>query len=92
MNPVETVNYAFAIAQQRSRENPSVEMFASILRQLEYMSRVLTGEDPDRSRMKDIVVGHYAARELDGSDPELAEALYRVQVIASKMARGLQVM
>jgi hypothetical protein len=56
------------------------------------MTKVLSGEDSDRSKMKNIIVGHYAARELEGSDPDLAEALYSVQAIASKMARGLKVM
>lgn len=92
MSPIETVNSALAIARQRLNEAPNMEMFASIVRQLEYVARVLNGEDSDRSKMKDIIVGHYAARELEGSDPKLAEALYGVQVIASKMAKGLKIM
>lgn len=92
MSPTETVNSALTVARQRLSEAPTVEMFASIVRQLEYVARVLSGEDSDRSKMKDIIVGHYAARELEGSDPELAEALYGVQAIASKMAKGLKVM
>jgi hypothetical protein len=92
MNPLETVNSALAIARERLSAAPSVEMFRSIVTQLEYMTKVLSGEDSDRSKMKNIIVGHYAARELEGSDPDLAEALYSVQAIASKMARGLKVM
>jgi hypothetical protein len=41
--------------------------------------------------MKDIIVGHYAARELEGSDPEFAELLFAVQAYASRMARGLKI-
>lgn len=91
MSPTETVDSALVIARQRLGEAPTVEMFASIVRQVEYVARVLSGADKDRSKMKDIVVGHYAARELEGTDPELAEALYGVQAIASKMAKGLKV-
>lgn len=90
MNPMETVNSALDVARQRLGEAPAIEMFASIVRQLEYLAGVLSGEDGDRSKLKDVIVGHYAAREIEGNDPEFAEALYDVQAIASKMARGLK--
>lgn len=92
MNSLETVNSALEIARERLSAAPTVEMLRSIVTQLEYMTKVLSGEDSDRSKMKNVIVGHYAARELEGSDPDLAEALYRVQAIASKMAKGLKVM
>ena len=91
MTAVETVNTALALARNRSSAAPSVEMFSSIVAQLEYMARVLDGRDSDRSKLKNIIVGHYAARELEGTDPELAEALYGTQAIASKMVKGLKV-
>jgi GTP1/Obg family GTP-binding protein len=90
MNSVETVNKALEIARQRQRTATSFEMFSSIVAQLEYMERILSCEETDRSKMKEIIVGHYAARELEDSDPELANALFDVQAIASKMARGLK--
>jgi len=91
MTPTETVNRALAIARRRQADAPSVQMFDSIVRQLEYMARVLSGEESDRSKMKSIIVGQYALREIEDVDPEFAEVLFDVQTIASKMAKGLRV-
>jgi Tsi6 len=52
---------------------------------------VLNGEEKDKSRMKDIIVGHYAVREFEDSDPELAAILIAVQSIASKMSKDLKI-
>jgi len=50
---------------------------------------VLRGNEKDRSRLKNIIVGHFAVREFEESDPDLAEALNAAQAIAFKAAKGL---
>ncbi len=90
MTAIEIVNNALSLAQARLHAAPTVEIFSSIVAQLEYMIRVLGGGE-DKSRMKDIIVGHYAVREFEESDPEFADALNQAQTIASKMAKGLKV-
>lgn len=91
MTPIEIVDKALTIANQRLTEAPNFQPFDSIVAQLNYLRAVLSGADKDRSRLKSIVVGHYAVREFAESDPELAAALTSVQNIASKMAKGLKV-
>jgi hypothetical protein len=91
MNSIETVEKALALAYVRSSEAPGFQMFTSIVAQLEYLLSVLRGEEKDCSRLKGIVVGHFAVREFGESDPELAEALNAAQSIAFKAAKGLKV-
>jgi hypothetical protein len=91
MNSIETVEKALVLAYARSSEAPGFQIFASIVTQLEYLSSVLRGDEKDRSRLKDIIVGHFAVREFGESDPELAEALNAAQNIAFKAAKGLKV-
>ena len=88
---IETVENALALARARLSTAPTFEIFASTVTQLEYLLSVLQGDEPDRSRLKTIIVGHFAVREFEESDPELAELLIAAQGIASKMAKGLKV-
>ncbi|MFC5459277.1 immunity protein Tsi6 family protein [Massilia niabensis] len=52
---------------------------------------VMRGDEKNRSRLKSIIVGHFAVREFAESDPELADALYAAQKIASQATKGLNV-
>jgi Tsi6 len=91
MTATETVERALALTNARVSAAPGFELFASTAAQLKYLLLVLRGEERDRSHLKDIVVGHFAAREFGESDPELAEALMAAQAIGSKAAKGLKV-
>jgi Tsi6 len=91
MTAIETVNNALFLARKRIDSAPTFQLFDSIVTQLEYVEKVLNGKEKDRSRMKNIIVGHYAVREFEDSDPELAAILIAVQAIASKMAKGLKI-
>jgi hypothetical protein len=91
MDALITVNDALDIAKARLAEVPSFSLYSSIVAQLEYLSAVVSGVEKDRSRLKEIVIGHYGAREFEESDPEFARALKDAQLIASKMAKGLKV-
>ncbi|TWB24789.1 hypothetical protein FBZ89_101415 [Nitrospirillum amazonense] len=90
MTAIETVEYALNLARQRLSEMPAFEIFASAVAQLEYLLSVLQG-NPDRTRLKNIIVGHYGAREFAESDPEFAQALMSAQNIATKISKGLKV-
>lgn len=91
MTALETVDRALELARARLSTAPTFEIFASAVAQLEYLSSVLCGDETDRSRLKNIIVGHFAVREFEESDPEFAEALIAAQAIASKVAKGLRV-
>lgn len=90
MTAIEIVEQALALVRVRLQLAPTFEIFTSSESQLEYLQSVLQGNQ-DRSRLKDIIIGHFAIREFQESDPELAEALIAAQAIASKMAKGLKV-
>lgn len=90
MTAVETVEKALALANIRLRAAPGFEIFSSVVAQLEYLLSVLRGNEKDRSRLKNIIVGHFAVREFEESDPDLAEALNAAQAIAFKAAKGLK--
>jgi hypothetical protein len=91
MDALIIVNSALDIARARLMEVPSFPLYSSIVAQLEYLSAVVNGREKDRSRLKEIVIGHYGAHEFEESDPEFAQALKDAQLIASKMAKGLKV-
>ncbi|MBB5407656.1 MULTISPECIES: immunity protein Tsi6 family protein [unclassified Paraburkholderia] len=91
MTAIETVEKALALARARLNAASGFEIFASTVAQLEYLLSVLRGDDKDRTRLKKIVVGHFAAREFEENDPELAKALHAAQAIAYKAAKGLKV-
>ena len=91
MTAIETVEKALVLAKIRLRAAPRFEIFSSAVAQLEYLLSVLRGNEKDRSRLKNIIVGHFAVRECEESDPDLAEALNAAQAIAFKAAKGLKV-
>ncbi|MGF6495497.1 hypothetical protein ABIE56_003696 [Luteibacter sp. 621] len=91
MNSLETVMNALTLAKARVTEVPSFSIYQSIATQLEYVADVLRGLETDRSRLRDIMIGHYGAREFEESDPEFAAALKDAQLIATKMSKGLKV-
>lgn len=91
MTAVETVEKALALARVRLSEAPGFQIFTSTVAQLEYLLSVLRGDEKDRSRLKDIIVGHFAVREFEESDPDLADVLKAAQSIAFQASRGLKV-
>ncbi len=70
---------------------PSFGVYQSIHAQLNYLLGVLTGTELDRSRLKQINFGVYAAKEFEDSDPEFAQALHPAFWVATQMAKGLKV-
>ncbi|MEZ6047805.1 MAG: immunity protein Tsi6 family protein [Planctomycetaceae bacterium] len=90
MEPQNIVERALELARDRQKSFPTFGMFESIVLQLEYLQNVLADKNADRSRLKEIIIGHYGARELMEVDPEFAESLLKAQTIASRMADGLK--
>mgnify|MGYP000470490308 CR=1 FL=1 len=85
---IETLEQSLAIARARLLAVPTFNIYASSILQLEYLLAVLRGVETDRSRLKDIIVGQFAMREFEASDPELAEALFAASYIAHKTEKG----
>lgn len=90
MEPIEAVEKALAATNQRLAAAPSFGIYQSIQVQLVYLLSVLKGTEPDRSRLKQINFGVYAAKEFEDSDPEFAQALHPAFWVATQMAKGLK--
>lgn len=90
MTAIDEIENALTLARVRLDGAPTFELFMSTVAQLEYLLSVIKGDEKDRSRLKDIIVGHFAIREFDG-DPDFAQALNAAQFIASRMGKGLKV-
>lgn len=58
---------------------------ASTVKQIEYLISLETGQSRDRSRLKDIVIGVHAAKEIEPLDMEAAELLHAVATEAWRM-------
>jgi hypothetical protein len=91
MDKEQVIRDAECSIQDRVRVYPSNDMYVSIQRQLSYVREVISGKNEDRSRLKDIIVGHYAVREIGDEDPELADLLKKVQYIVDQTRKGLKV-
>jgi hypothetical protein len=91
MTATEVIEKALTLARARLDDAPGFQLFVSTVAQLEYLLSVVNGAEKDRSRLKDIIVGHFAVREFEESDPEFAKALNAAQFIASQAAKGLKI-
>jgi hypothetical protein len=91
MEPIEAVENALAVTGSRLAVMPSFGIYQSIQFQLNYLLGVLRGTEVDRSRLKEINFGVYAAKEFEDSDPELAQALHPAFWVATQMAKGVKV-
>ena len=89
LDKVETVTQAKKIISSRLNSAPDFVLFQSIDAQLDYLMDIVKGDSNDRSRLKDINVGTYAVHEFEESDPDLAQALKKVQYIVYKMTGGV---
>ena len=68
--------------QQRYGQRAMIE---SIVRQLQYLVSLATGQNRDRSRLKDIVIGTLAAKEVEHLDLQCARLLYDADSEARRM-------
>lgn len=76
---------ALARTKELHLKYPEVETISSIARQIEYLIDLDTGVVTDRSRLREIVLGLQAAREIEPLDADLAEMLYTVSEQSKKM-------
>lgn len=91
MSTINLVEQALLVARQRQQECPSFAIYTSIVTQLEYIQKIINKDEHDATLLKKIIIGLYAVREFYESDPEFAQLLIQVQVIADRRAKGLKV-
>ena len=67
------------------QQHPENQALISIGEQLEYLSTLEQGVHQDRSRLKDIIIGALAAREIESLDIEIAETFFQVASEVTRM-------
>jgi len=67
------------------------EILESTRRQLEWLVDYFEGKNTERQKLRTLVFGHYAAREIDENDEELVRALKDAFYVAVQTSKGLKV-
>ncbi len=71
--------------------NSLVLMYQSIAAQLKYLKEVVNGTEKDKSKLRELTFGIYAAKEFESSDEVLFERLTDAFYIASQIRKRLKV-
>ncbi|MFH4355124.1 MAG: immunity protein Tsi6 family protein [Neisseriaceae bacterium] len=77
--------YAKISAMEAPDDRVLSPMYASILNQLIYLHRVVTGEEKDIYRIDTFTMGAYAVREFEDSDPLFADRIRSAFYIADQI-------
>lgn len=92
------VDRALRLAQKRHAHILRVQggetlepMYNSIVQQLLYLRKVITGEEKDKAKLWQLTFGIYATREFEATDPLFEDRLGDAFYIASQIRRGLKV-
>ena len=85
MNRLALFQDAHARAKALYKTYPELMTIDSVIRQIDYLIDLETGLSTDRSRLKEIILGVQAAREIEPLDADLAEMLYTVSEQAQRM-------
>jgi hypothetical protein len=76
MTPIETIDKALAYSTKLSASYPNFQPLESVKAQLRYLKGILNGTIEDRSRLQEIIIGIYAAKEFEERDIAFADLLY----------------
>ena len=80
-----TLKTALAECRKRLVVEPEFQPLRSIETQLKYLIEITDGAKVDRSRLNEITIGRYAAREFETRDMSFANLLYQVEDIVSQL-------
>lgn len=85
---IQTLKTALMECKARLKSSPGFQPLMSIEAQLEYLIDVAEGRNLDRSRLNEIIIGIYAAREFETRDMQFANLLYEVEEAVDVMKQG----
>ena len=85
MNNIEKIDLAIKMCQKLDKEYPGFVILDSIDTQLRYVKNIIEKNSTDKSKLKDILLGVYAAKEIEERDMNFAELLYEIQDIAEDL-------
>ena len=86
MARIEVFRKALKACQTLKEDEPNIEVLDSIIPQLIYLIELEEGKRDDYDRLKDIVIGVQASRELQPGYEDLVELLFE----ASSQARNIK--
>jgi hypothetical protein len=74
------------MVEQRLRESGGDRIYDSIKAQLTYVKQTVdAGRKPDPEKVAALLLGVYAAREFETSDPEFADVLFNVEYLFKRL-------
>ena len=85
---IQTLKTALDECRKLLATNPQFQPLLSIEAQLQYLIGIAEGQVSDRSRLNEIIIGVYAAREFEDRDMNFANLLYEVEGIVDLMKQG----
>jgi hypothetical protein len=81
------VDEALRVVDERLAASPDARIYDSLKAQLTYVRQVVRGERPRDAADDDrLLLGRYAAREFETSDPAFADVLSKVQYLYDRLA------
>ena len=88
MNPAAVIEKAIDKSDRLAVNYPDFQPLVSIRAQLAYLKGILDGSIEDRSRLSEITIGIYAAKEFEQRDMGFANTLYDVEMIVDQIRSG----
>ncbi|GLR07805.1 hypothetical protein COO59_10340 [Mixta theicola] len=95
---IDYINRALRLAQKRHAHILQVQggetlepMYNSIVQQLIYLRKIITGEEKDKSRIHKMTMGIYAAKEFEETDKIFSDRIHSASFIADQIGGGLKV-
>lgn len=80
-----TLQSALAACDRLLAQYPENNTLQSINAQLKYLISIASGDESDRSRLKEIIIGVLTAREIESLDEDAAELFYQAADEARRM-------
>ena len=74
------------MVEERLKDSGGAQIYDSIKAQLTYIKTTIdAGVKPTDDKLDKLLLGVYAARELETSDPEFAEVLFKVEYLFKRI-------
>lgn len=90
MNATDLFRSALVETEERLKIFPNFQLLISIKNQLIYLIKLMDGAETDRAMLSTIIIGHYAVREFEDSDPSYAGLLQKCQYEVEVLKTGVR--
>lgn len=90
MNTTDLFRSALVETEEKLKVFPNFQLLISIRNQLIYLIRLMDGTETDRTVLSTIIIGLYAVREFEESDPTYASLLQKCQYEVEVLRTGVR--